>query len=111
MQSTSRTYWYVVFELLELRRNIWIHRYGSKICLTLYVTFLCTQYRTTKNPIKAVREYDQEMPQLYTADQPAGQWGRDIQHLQAKYIEKTIMVKQPALAIENETYDDNTTAC
>ena len=45
-----------------------------------------------------VREYDQEMPQSHTADQPVALSGRSTEHQQPQYIRKTIKVKQPALS-------------
>ena len=43
-------------------------------------------------------EYDQEIPQLHTADQPTAPRGRASEHQQSQEIRKTFQVKQPALS-------------
>ena len=50
--------------------------------------------------LKKVSEYDQEMPQSHTADQPtAPSWGRFTERQQKQDIKKTIKAKQPALSL------------
>ena len=44
-----------------------------------------------------VNEYDKEMPQTHTADQPTKFLGRDAEHQQHLDIKKTVNVKQPTL--------------
>ena len=48
--------------------------------------------------LQKVSEYEQEMPQSQTADQPTELCGRATGFLQKQDIHKTIKAKQPALS-------------
>ena len=87
--------------------------YNSWICISVgahkyvnqsncFFVFL-NRYWNLLTPLKAkssltVSEYDQEIPQSHTADQPTAPWGRATEHIQSQDIQKTIKAKQPALS-------------
>ena len=60
----------------------------------LYVTHLLDLIKM----IRKVSEYDQDIPQSHTVDQPTTPLGRAREHQQPQHIMKTIKVKQPSLA-------------
>ena len=55
--------------------------------------------RVEHSILKKACQYDQEMPQSHTADQPTAPWGRATDHFLSQSIKKAVNVKQAALSL------------
>ena len=53
-------------------------------------------YKPLHDKTKQINEYDQEVPQSHTTDQPLAPWGTATE--QSQDIKKTIKVKLPAIS-------------
>ena len=80
--------------------NEYVSAFGRKGTLTNQIAFLKNRYWNVLTLLKAksnlkVSEYEHEIPQSHTADQPMAPWGRATEHIQSQDIQKTIKAKQP----------------